>query len=159
MFLVWFFDLFLQAFMENAVVNICMHFLALLYYSVVLISISLSPLLPLIPPQGPLSPDDYSDLYNNLRAWVDEKAQLVKTKDFPLSTGDLRQEIKVMEGVKKEIITTKKKDMATASNLHDQLVAQHNKKASNPGVPEGEDFPPLQEVLSCVIAIKCNNQT
>ena len=93
-----------------------------------------------------MSSEEYADLYDSLRVWLNEKEkQAMASRELPSSTKDLRKEFEQLERVKKEI-AEKKKDMVAASSNHDLLEAQHKKKSSNPGVPEGKEFPQLQEV-------------
>ena len=106
-----------------------------------------------------MSVEEYSDLYDTLKKFIDDKSNRAKSRDFPSSVEELKKEIEMLEKVKSKEIPAKKKDMAVLSDMNSKLEAQKKKRSSAPGVPEGKEFPRLQEVCVSRIGKLCNSHS
>lgn len=104
-------------------------------------------LLPSLFSQGPeVTPEEYSDLYDDLKAWVDSTTEKAKSRDFPTSVEQLKKEVEKVSQLKAKDIPARKKDLASLSDMHDKLEAFKKKRPSSPGVPEDRSLPQLQTV-------------
>lgn len=93
-----------------------------------------------------MTPEDYSELYDGLKSWIDGKTEKAKNRDFPGSVEELKKEIEKLAKLKSNEMPSKKRDMATLSEMHSKLEDFKKKRSSAGGVPADKDLSKLQAV-------------
>ena len=103
------------------------------------------PFLPLFPLKGlDVSPEDYNELYDTLKTWIDDKTKMAKNRDFPNTVDELKKEIARVDKLKAKEVPAKKRDIASLSEIHDKLEGHKKKRSSAEGVPADKDLQQLK---------------
>jgi vacuolar-type H+-ATPase subunit I/STV1 len=99
--------------------------------------------------QGPdVTPADYSNLYNDIKSWVDKTTEIAKNRDFPNSVSKLKKGIEKLEKIRSHELPTRKSDLDNLSEMADTLEAHRNKHPEAEGVPADKNLGQLKNVCS-----------
>ena len=93
-----------------------------------------------------VSVDDYKELHDVIKKWLDKKRAAAQNREFPHSTEELKSLMAAMERVKSKEMPAKKREMKSLAELSEQLQALKAKKPSTPAIPTEMEYSILEQV-------------
>ena len=93
-----------------------------------------------------MSIDDYKELHDIIKKWIDEKRAAAQGREFPQTTEEIKRLMAVWEKVKSKEIPAKGREIKSLSELSQQLKALKAKKPSTPAIPSEMEYSKLEEV-------------
>ena len=102
-----------------------------------------------------VSVDDYKELHDVVKKWLDEKRAAAQNREFPHSTEELKSLMAAMARVKSKEMPAKKRDMKSLAELSEQLQALKAKKPSTPAIPTEMEYSRLEQVCMYKILLLC----
>ena len=93
-----------------------------------------------------VSVDDYKELHDVIKKWLDEKRAAAQNREFPHSTEELKSLMAAMERVKSKEMPAKKREMKSLAELSEQLQALKAKKPSTLAIPTEMEYSKLEQV-------------
>ena len=98
-----------------------------------------------------MSVDDYKELHDIIKKWIDEKRAAAQGREFPQTTEEIKRLMAVWEKVKSKEIPAKGREMKSLSELSQQLKALKAKKPSTPAIPSEMEYSKLEEVRHALV--------
>lgn len=98
-----------------------------------------------------VSVDDYKELHDVIKKWIDEKRAVAQNREFPHSTEELKSLMVRMEKVKSKEMPAKKREMKSLAELSEQLQTLKAKKPSTPAIPSEMEYSKLEQVCTIIL--------
>lgn len=95
-----------------------------------------------------MSIDDYKELHDLTKAWIDKKRAAAQSREFPNTPAELKSLMVGWDKVKSKEMPAKKRDMKSLSELYAQLQALKAKKPSTPAIPSEMEYSKLEGVCA-----------